>query len=348
MPVSMMRRTAALVCRGKRGMTGMLETVGLAAQDQDIYRTLLLHPDWGIADIQHHLGLPEQEVCAALDRLARLSLLRLSGDAGRFITANPDVELKPVLERMEAELDEQRARLSRDRATVAALAAEYTSLRIQSGAQGLERLEGVESVRLRLQELAQNAGSEVRAFMPGGALSPGALAAAGPLDEKTLARGVRMQTVYLDSVRNDHATVEYATLFTARGGQARTVPSLPMRLILCDRSIAVVPVNQDASQDGAFVIHLSSVVAALNQLFDLVWDRATPLGDVPALDSEGPSERDLALLKMLEDGLTDEGIARKLGVSIRTVRRLMADLLKRLNAQGRFQAGAEAVRQGWL
>lgn len=51
---------------------------------------------------------------------------------------------------------------------------------------------------------------------------------------------------------------------------------------------------------------------------------------------------------MLEDGLTDEGIARKLGVSIRTVRRLMADLLKRLNAQGRFQAGAEAVRQGWL
>lgn len=180
MPVSMMRRTAALVCRGKRGMTGMLESVGLAAQDQDIYRTLLLHPDWGIADIQHHLGLPEQEVLAALDRLARLSLLRLSGDAGRFITANPDVELKPVLERMEAELDERRARLSRDRATVAALAAEYTSLRIQSGAQGLERLEGVESVRLRLQELAQNACSEVRAFMPGGALSPGALAAVGP------------------------------------------------------------------------------------------------------------------------------------------------------------------------
>ncbi|MFF6867959.1 LuxR C-terminal-related transcriptional regulator [Streptomyces sp. NPDC003444] len=50
---------------------------------------------------------------------------------------------------------------------------------------------------------------------------------------------------------------------------------------------------------------------------------------------------------MLEDGLTDEGISRKTGVSIRTVRRTMADLMKRLNAQSGFQVGAEAVRRGW-
>ncbi|MGW1954900.1 LuxR C-terminal-related transcriptional regulator [Streptomyces sp. NPDC001920] len=326
----------------------MLESVGLAAQDQDVYRALLLHPDWDIHAIQQHLGLAEEEVRSALDRLAQLSLLRPGSGDEHFVTANPDVELKPLLERMEAELDEQRAKLARDRATVAALTAEYTSLRIHAGTQGLERLEGLDSVRVRLQELAQSATGEVRAFMPGGAMSPGALEAARPLDEDTLTRGVRMQTVYLDSVRNDHATVEYATWFTARGGQARTAPSLPMRLILCDRSVAVLPVNQEASREGAFVIHLSSVIAALNQLFDLVWERAAPLGDVPAHDCEGPSERDLALLKMLEDGLTDEGVARKLGVSIRTVRRLMADLLKRLNAQSRFQAGVEAVRLGWL
>jgi DNA-binding CsgD family transcriptional regulator/sugar-specific transcriptional regulator TrmB len=326
----------------------MLESVGLATRDQNVYRTLLLHPGWSIGDIQQHLGLPEEEVRAALDRLASLSLLRPCADADRFVTTNPEIELKPLFERMEAELDEQRAKLSHDRAMVAALAAEYTALRLQVGAQGLERLEGLDSVRIRLQELAQSATSEVRAFMPGGALSPGALEAARPLDENTLARGVRMQTVHLDSVRNDHPTVEYATWFTAQGGQTRTVPSLPMRLILCDRSIAVIPVNRKASQEGAFVIHLSSVVAALNDLFDLVWDRATPLGDVPAVDCEGPSDRDLTILRMLEDGFTDEGMARKLGVSIRTVRRLMADLLKRLNAQSRFQAGVEAVRLGWL
>lgn len=51
---------------------------------------------------------------------------------------------------------------------------------------------------------------------------------------------------------------------------------------------------------------------------------------------------------MLEDGHTDEVIARKLGVSIRTVRRLMADLLKTLNAESRFQAGVQATRRGWI
>ncbi|NEC88372.1 helix-turn-helix domain-containing protein [Streptomyces sp. SID12501] len=326
----------------------MLENVGLATRDQNVYRTLLLHPRWKIDDIQQHLGLPEEEVRTALDRLASLSLLRPSTDVNSFVTTNPEIELKPVFERMEAELDEQRAKLFRDRAMAAALAADYTALRLQTGAQGLERIEGLDNVRIRLQELARSATSEVRAFMPGGALSPGALEAARPLDENTLARGVRMQTIHLDSVRNDHPTVEYATWFTARGGQTRTVPSLPMRLILCDRSIAVIPVNREASQEGAFVIHLSSVVAALSDLFDLVWDRATPLGDVPVLHCDGPSDRDLTILKMLEDGFTDEGIARKLGISIRTVRRLMADLLRRLNAQSRFQAGAEAVRLGWL
>ncbi|MFF7949030.1 LuxR C-terminal-related transcriptional regulator [Streptomyces griseorubiginosus] len=258
--------------------------------------------------------------------------------------------LGPLLDQVRAELDERQAMLSRAQATVAALASEYTSVHVQAGAEGVERLNGVENVRARLTELSQQATAEVRAFMPGGALSSAALEACRPLDEHNLARGVRMQTVYVDSVRNDAATVNYATWFAGGGGQTRTVPSLPMRLILCDRSVAVIPVNEDASREGAFFIRLKSVVAALDELFDLVWERATPLGEVPSSDGDGsgPSERDLALLKMLEDGLTDEGVGRKLGVSIRTVRRLMADLLKRLNAQSRFQAGVEAARRGWL
>ncbi|MET9666777.1 helix-turn-helix transcriptional regulator [Streptomyces sp. NPDC006475] len=326
----------------------MLESVGLEKQDHDVYRALLLHPNWDISDIERDLGLSEDALRATLDRLSKLSLLRSSTSTEHFVPANPEVGLTPLLQHIEAELDERRATLSRDRAVMAALTSEYTALRIQAGTEGLEHLHGLDSVRTRLRELSQQAATEVRAFMPGGALSAGALEACRPLDGHNLARGVRMQTVYLDSVRKDHATVDYATWFTAQGGQARTIPSLPMRLILCDRSVAVIPVNQDASREGAFVIHLKSVVAALNTLFDLVWERATPLGEVPVSDCDGPSERDLALLKMLDDGLTDEGIGRKLGVSIRTVRRLMADLLMRLNAQSRFQAGAEAVRQGWL
>ncbi|HEX5861291.1 MAG TPA: helix-turn-helix domain-containing protein, partial [Nocardioides sp.] len=54
------------------------------------------------------------------------------------------------------------------------------------------------------------------------------------------------------------------------------------------------------------------------------------------------------LLQQLAAGAKDEQIARVLGISLRTVRRRVADLLSELGVDTRFQAGAEAVRRGWL
>ena len=50
------------------------------------------------------------------------------------------------------------------------------------------------------------------------------------------------------------------------------------------------------------------------------------------------------LLQQLAAGAKDEQIARTLGLSLRTVRRRVADLMIELGADTRFQAGVEAVR----
>ena len=72
---------------------------------------------------------------------------------------------------------------------------------------------------------------------------------------------------------------------------------------------------------------------------------------VPVLDgqryNEGTGGQRL-LLRQLAGGAKDEQIARALGLSVRTVRRRVAELLDELGADSRFQAGAEAVRRGWL
>ncbi|NEA66995.1 helix-turn-helix domain-containing protein [Streptomyces sp. SID12488] len=326
----------------------MLESIGLGERDRDVYRALLLHPNWNILDIQRNLDLSKDDVSVALDCLTELALLRCNSGSQPFITTSPELSLLPKLQGIEAdELDERRAGLSREQAALATLTSEYTSLRVQSGAEGLERVEGVEAVRIRLQELSEQATSEVRAFMPGRALSEAALEVSRPLHRQNLARGVRVQMLCLDTVQQV-PMMEYTAWLASEGGQMRTVPSLPTRLIIYDRATAVIPVYSDASREEAFVIRVGSIVTAFNALFDLAWERATPLGGTPTPHSDGPSERDLALLRNLAEGLTDEVIGRRLGVSIRTVRRLMADLLKRLNAQSRFQAGAEAVRLGWI
>jgi len=73
-----------------------------------------------------------------------------------------------------------------------------------------------------------------------------------------------------------------------------------------------------------------------------------PFGDPPGRDIGGLRPLDRALLQMLAQGCTDESAAKRLGLSLRTVRRMTAVLLGRLGARSRFQAGVRAAQQGWL
>ena len=43
-----------------------------------------------------------------------------------------------------------------------------------------------------------------------------------------------------------------------------------------------------------------------------------------------------------------DGVAGEHTVSLRTVRRMMSDLMERLAAQSRFQAGVNAAKRGWI
>jgi DNA-binding CsgD family transcriptional regulator len=82
--------------------------------------------------------------------------------------------------------------------------------------------------------------------------------------------------------------------------------------------------------------------ALLSELFDQLWTGMRPPAD------HGLTAQQSAALRLLADGYTDEAIAKRLGVSARTVRRIATTLMRRLDARGRFQAGVHAVRAGWL
>nr|WP_240522031.1 helix-turn-helix transcriptional regulator [Amycolatopsis vastitatis] len=60
------------------------------------------------------------------------------------------------------------------------------------------------------------------------------------------------------------------------------------------------------------------------------------------------SDRERQLLTLLTAGYTDESAAVRLGVSVRTVRRMVAGIMDRLGARSRFQAGVKAADRGWL
>lgn len=81
------------------------------------------------------------------------------------------------------------------------------------------------------------------------------------------------------------------------------------------------------------------------------WQIAVPLPnalDTAADTGAPPTAETRRLLTCLSAGLTDESIARELGVSERTVGRRITRLQELLGARTRFQLGVQASRHGWL
>ncbi|MEU1194019.1 helix-turn-helix domain-containing protein [Streptomyces sp. NPDC005859] len=324
----------------------MLEVLGLDEQTSGVYEALITQQGWKASDIAAHLGVGQSDVKEALDRLARLSLVRPSEEQpGQLRLVNPSIGLSALLARQEAELTEQHARFARTREEAARLTSQWSAAHALNGS--VERLEGLDEVGRRVEELAAQAETEVLSFLPGGAQSLSALAALRQRDQRCLARGVRVRAVLLHSARNDRPTREYADWLLEAGADVRVCPSVPIRLVLCDGQSAVVPIDPQDERRGAFVMAAPGVVAALSALFETVWDGAEPFGERKLPYAE-VSPQEQRLLTSLRSGLTDEAISRQLGVSVRTARRMLASLMEKLDARCRFEAGYEAARRGWL
>lgn len=66
------------------------------------------------------------------------------------------------------------------------------------------------------------------------------------------------------------------------------------------------------------------------------------------LGPDGLTAQQVAAVRLLSEGHTDDAIAKRLGVSSRTARRIANELMERLGARSRFEAGVRAVQEGWL
>ncbi len=121
-----------------------------------------------------------------------------------------------------------------------------------------------------------------------------------------------------------------------------------MKMKLADHTTAMLPLTL-AGTAGALVIHAPVIIIALREYFELLWERATPVQGQRSRVSAGRLTRvQQMVLELMAEGLQDEAIARRLGISVTTVRRHIAELMSRLGVSSRFAAGAAAQRRGWI
>ncbi|WP_369145040.1 LuxR C-terminal-related transcriptional regulator [Streptomyces sp. R44] len=329
----------------------MLEPLGLDSAAEQLYKSMLAYPQDDLATLSARLGVDEQDAHRSLDSLSTLALVRPAlREGGGYRAVSPEIAMELILSRQQADLAAQQLRIETSRAAAAQLIAECSALTNTAATSGedAERLIGVDVIRERLVLLAAQAEQEITTFAPGGAHPAADLEASRRPNGALLDRGIRMRTIYLDSVRNHAPTLEHVNWLSSRGGQVRTAATLPVRMVIIDRRQVVLPLDTSDARTGAVLLKGEGIVTALYALFESTWAAATPLGTPPVVDQNDLSNQEVEILRLLDTGLTDEVIARRLGVSARTARRLTALLMERLGARSRFEAGANAVRQGWL
>nr|WP_277349162.1 MULTISPECIES: LuxR C-terminal-related transcriptional regulator [unclassified Streptomyces] len=76
-----------------------------------------------------------------------------------------------------------------------------------------------------------------------------------------------------------------------------------------------------------------------------MWEAAEEL---PGEAAEPPSDVERSVLAMLREADKDETAARRLGMSVRTYRKHLAAVTRRLGAANRVEAALLAHEKGWL
>lgn len=293
------------------------------------------------------LGLDQEEVQAAVVSLTELGLLRPDAqDPSRLRPVDPDLVAAVVTTSMETAIRSRQAELHRIRDQFADLRSHYLDS-LSRESVDLEAIPGVEEVRAALNRAAEECTEEMLTSQPGGNRVPEVLQEALARDTAMLSRGVRMRTLYHHTARFNGPSQAYVATVSALGAEYRTAHELFGRLIVFDRKVAFIP--EQGGNWGAVVIREPSVVHYLCEVFEQAWTQAAPFSDA-ATDGLELVAKDIhrTIVRLLAAGLKDESIARRIGMSLRTARKHIADIMETLGAESRFQAGVLAAQQGLL
>lgn len=162
-----------------------------------------------------------------------------------------------------------------------------------------------------------------------------------------LLQGRRSRAIYPARVLEEAPEVVFER--ASAGEEVRIVTDVPARMAIVGDAGALLPEWwSEPAETGRIVVREPGMLTTLTAFFEELWNRAIVVPGAWSTSEDDHAVRRRLLLEALSSGAKDEQIARSLGVSLRTVRRRVAELFEELGVETRFQAGVEAVRRGWI
>ncbi|MGW7396465.1 LuxR C-terminal-related transcriptional regulator [Streptomyces cyaneofuscatus] len=293
--------------------------------------------------IAEELGAPPRYAEHAVGVLRELRLVKpAESRADRLVAVSPEAAQMELLVPLEREILDSRHRLAGFKGQLSAFAAAFER-QSRTRAEPVVITGDQDEIELRLLEAAQSCTTEVLVMQPCVARETRELRLARPLVLEALRRGAHGRILYPHTARGDSGTRAHLGELLPAGGRVRTTKEVSDRFLVFDRKTAFIPSGEDGE---IAVVYESTVAAFLAGLHARIWESAVDFDSGAAGYAGTMEELKATLLSLLASGAKDEVIARRVGMSERTLRRHVATIMQDLSASSRFQAGVLAARTG--
>lgn len=325
----------------------MLSLFGLGPAEEEVYRLLVARAGANADLLAAETGRAPAEILPLLTELARRGLA-VSGADGEpsvatvFTAAPPAVALGGTLR-------QRRDDLRAAEEALLALTEEYRNAAVGGGI--VEVITDPCAVRHRFIQLQESARHEIRAMMV-----PETTVVQrehNTAETAGVRRGVLYRTIAQRDMLGQPGVVGEALDALAAGQQVSVAESVPVKFMIADRDVAMVPlIPGRRTSPASILVHACGLLESLLAYFELAWERAYPLspntvGGVTEIRPDDLDEMDARVLALVLAGLTDQAAAGQLGVSRRTVQRRIGELMLKAGAESRIQLGWIAARRGW-
>ena len=291
------------------------------------------------------LGLTVDEVRYCIEELLRHRLLRRDrSDAGRLLAVDPEVAAMALVSPMEREIYQRRELIAQVHQRTELFRTDFLGARPAVGPVSAPRVTGELEVRGYVKLAGDSCQHEV-VMMQGGKQDTEEFDDFLQLCQQLLERGVAVRIVCQHRSRADLTTRMKIKRVCDAGAQVRTASHIPRTAMVFDASLAVLLGTDEAGEVTADRVTGDGMIDFLLDVFAHLWDNATAVDTRETGYAEVADDLQHTIVALMAKGYTDEVLARKLGMSVRTCRRHIASLMRELDAVSRFQAGVQAGRR---
>ena len=301
----------------------------------------------GIEDheaVAHQIGLPSDQVTLAVQQLLHSRLLRQSPDrADRLVAVDPAVAAAVLVSPIEQEISQKQELIAQVRSRADRLRAEFEAADRNATVEGeqiIDHVHGEDEIHGHLELAAKGCADEILVVWEGSPDVPG-FRRLLDLCQDLLAEGRSVRLVCQHRTRADLVTRASLRQLTEDGAELRTLAQVPCSAVVVDRASALLLGD---SALASRVHDRTTVSDFLLPMFDHLWDAAVAADLLDVGYAAAAADLQRSLLSLMAQGHTDEVVARKLGMSVRSCRRHIAALMREFGAVSRFQAGVQAGR----